>query len=259
MAAPATRKRSRRWLAFMLAGLALLALGVAGGGFVVASALEEQDTFCISCHTAPEITYFNRAYIALDHPDMPAPDLSSAHYLAAQADGEAPFRCIDCHRGDSSFGHRVAAIALGARDVGTFVLGRDDPAIEKFRTGSAWLANASCSTCHADALARLDGINNHFHSYLPETRRVVQRGTALVIGDALRQVLAETPNPDPALTELRTIEVGVLCSDCHQVHHTLLDGPQTFFMDETLRNQTCVTCHLAAGQGPQSVDDLEGN
>ncbi|MCC7209980.1 MAG: hypothetical protein IT323_21940, partial [Anaerolineae bacterium] len=239
-------------------GLALLAVGLAGGGYAVATALEEQDTFCISCHTAPEITYFNRAHIELDHPDMPAQDLSTAHYTAAKAAGEAPFRCIDCHRGDSSVGHRVAAIALGARDVGTFALGRDNPAIEKFRTGSAWLANASCATCHADSLARLDGINNHFHSYLPETRLAVQRGAELVIGDALRQVLADTPNPDPALTELHTVEVDVLCSDCHQAHHALLDGPQTFFIDETLRNQTCVTCHVAAGQGPQSVDDLEG-
>lgn len=255
-AVDAQRRSRRRWLFLALPGLALILFGLAGGGYLLASALEEHDTFCISCHTAPEITYFNRAYIALDHPELPAPDLSTAHYTAAQAAGDAPFRCIDCHRGDSSVLHRISAILLGARDVGTFVLGRENPAVEKFRTSSAWLANASCSACHAESLVRLDGINNHFHSYLPEARLALQRGAQLTIGDALRQVIAEAPNPDPALGELRTISVDLLCSDCHQAHHALLDGPQTFFMDEALRIKTCVTCHVTAGQGPQSVEDL---
>jgi nitrate/TMAO reductase-like tetraheme cytochrome c subunit len=72
----ANTPRRRRGLVLLLAlGFALFALGSLS--FVVASALEEHDPFCISCHTAPEITYYNRAYYALDHPAEAIPDLST--------------------------------------------------------------------------------------------------------------------------------------------------------------------------------------
>jgi nitrate/TMAO reductase-like tetraheme cytochrome c subunit len=259
-------RQQRRWpfvLAFV--GVALLSLG--GIGFAAATALEEHDPFCVACHTVPEITYFNRAYIALDNPELAIPDLSTAHYHAAQAQGLAPFRCIDCHRGDSSLGHRVATVALGARDALIFFLGREDPTIEKHNTESAWLANASCSGCHAETLLRLDGINNHFHSYLPEARVALDRGGTLVIGDALREALAGVAsNPESVtgglaaeeLTTLRTIPAPLQCSSCHQAHHAQLDGALTFFMNADLRNVACVDCHLAAGEGPQDVRSLSG-
>lgn len=247
------RRRKSIVLLFTI-GAVLLAL--ASLSFVIASALEEHDPFCISCHTAPEITYYNRAYYALDHPTEPIPDLSTLHYHAAQAADSAPFKCIDCHRGDGSLPHRVTTVALGAYDAVIYLLGRDDPTIEKQRTKTGWLANASCATCHSETLLRLDGINNHFHTYLPQAREALLRGGALTIGAGLQQALAERGSAPP--TDLETVAVQLFCSDCHQAHKAQPLAADKFFMDETLRNTACVACHLVARAGPQDVRDLSG-
>lgn len=249
------RRRRRHWLLILL-GVFLVLFGLASGGFVVVTALEEQDTFCISCHLAPEITYFNRAYMALDNPAQPAPDLSTAHYLAAQKSKGPNFKCIDCHRGDAGLPHRIAAVALGAKDTAVFALGQYDQTTEKHRTKTGWLANASCLNCHSETLLELDGINNHFHSYLPAAREAANRGGQVVIGDALKA--ATQADPERADLSLRTIQVGLLCSDCHQPHKALVSGVTTFFMDTDLRNAACVECHVTAKEGPQDVRQLSG-
>jgi nitrate/TMAO reductase-like tetraheme cytochrome c subunit len=248
---PSARRRRFRLIAFVVVvGLVL----ITGVGFAVATALEEQDSFCISCHTAPEITYYNRAYIALDTANAIPEDLSTRHYLAGQASG-TPFRCIDCHRGDSGLPHRVSAVALGAYDALIFFSGRYDSSIEKQNTKSGWLANASCVTCHADTLLLFDGINNHFHNYLPQVQTALARGGQIQIGEALASTLkdGETPTAEPVA------EVGLQCSSCHQAHKALIGGATTFFMDTDLRNTACVDCHIKAGQGPQDVRALSGN
>lgn len=61
----------------------------------VVSKLEERDSFCISCHTAPEQAYYDRAQEALaivvaGSFEDPI-DLASAHYALP----EETFRCID--------------------------------------------------------------------------------------------------------------------------------------------------------------------
>lgn len=253
--AQTAQPRRKRWAVYLLAGcFALLALGSLS--FAVATALEEHDPFCISCHTAPEITYYNRAYYALDHPTQPIPDLSTLHYHAAQAADLAPFKCIDCHRGDGSLPHRVTTVALGAYDAIIYLLGQDDPTIEKQRTKTGWLANASCATCHSEALLKLDGINNHFHTYLPQAREVFLRGGTLTIGAGLAQALRESGGAPP--TDLETVSVQLFCSDCHQAHKAQPLNADKFFMDETLRNTACVACHLVAKAGPQDVRELSG-
>jgi nitrate/TMAO reductase-like tetraheme cytochrome c subunit len=247
--------RRQRWLVLLFAiGFALFAVGSLS--FVVASALEEHDPFCISCHTAPEITYYNRAYYALDHPAEAILDLSTLHYHAAQAAGSAPFKCIDCHRGDGSLPHRVTTVALGAYDAVIYLLGQDDPTIEKQRTKTGWLANASCAACHSKTLLKLDGINNHFHTYLPQAREAFLRVGTLSIGAGLQQALAERSSAPP--TDLETIAVQLFCSDCHQAHKAQPLTADKFFMDETLRNTACVACHLVARAGPQDARELSG-
>src|SRR3989304_4237572 len=66
-----------RWprVLFLVGGLALLGTGFLFG----ASKAEEQDGFCISCHVAPEQTYYDRSRLALAQQE-PYLDLSSAHY-----------------------------------------------------------------------------------------------------------------------------------------------------------------------------------
>src|ERR1051326_119863 len=127
---PIAFKRRRRWPVLLVIGFfAVVILG--GVGFVTASALEEHDKFCISCHTVPEVTYYNRAYISLDNPANDAPDLATAHYLLSQQHNKPVFACIDCHRGDSSLGQRISTLALGGRDALIYVAGRENPTIEK--------------------------------------------------------------------------------------------------------------------------------
>lgn len=242
-------------LLFLVGGVGL----VSAGGFAVVSALEERDSFCTSCHTIPEITYFNRAYLALDRVDDPIFDLATAHYRSALNEG-VDFKCITCHRGDASLGHRVSTMALAAYDTLIYLTGHENPQIEKQDTKTGWLANASCSTCHTATLLRLDGINNHFHTYLPEARVALDRGGLLTISDALLKAATERSSGEgsgPSLT-LQTISVPLLCSDCHQAHKTQVIGSTTFFMDTDLRNAACVECHVSAQQGPQDVKDLTG-
>ncbi|HRE48271.1 MAG TPA: cytochrome c3 family protein [Aggregatilineales bacterium] len=256
------QKRPRRRLWLILGGLVGVLIVLGGGGFLVGTALEEQDTFCASCHTPSEVTYFNRAYMALDQPAETTVDLATAHYRAAQA-SRTVFKCIDCHRGDAGLSHRVTALALGAYDAVVFFAGRDDPTIEKHKTKTGWLANAACTTCHGETLLYLDGINNHFHSYLPAARVALERGGTLRISDAVRESGREGARVNSSGESpftLKTIDgvVPIQCSDCHQPHKAQPESATSYFMAKDLRIATCVDCHIAAKQGPQSVRELSG-
>jgi hypothetical protein len=239
-----------------LGGLLLVVLG--GLSFAAASVLEEHDTFCIACHTAPEVTYYNRAYLALDMAlaGLPeAPDLATQHYLAAQAEGGA-FQCIQCHQGDRGLGHRVSTFALGARDTLVFLAGRDDPAIEKQRTETGWLADAACASCHAPTLLHLDGINNHFHTFLLQSRVMLTRGGVITYGDTFTRALENARRQGLTLRfELETVQADVRCADCHPPHKAL---PVGMLAEADLRESACVACHVAAGRGPQDRAGLRG-
>jgi nitrate/TMAO reductase-like tetraheme cytochrome c subunit len=50
----------------------------------------------------------------------------------------------------------------------------------------------------------------------------------------------------------------VQCSDCHQAHKAQDFGAQNYFMDEDLRNAACVSCHVTAAEGPQTLRELAG-
>jgi hypothetical protein len=243
--------RRRRWPTFVAAAfVGLIALG--GSGFFVASTLEEHDTFCIACHTVPEVTYYNRAYIAIDNPGEQVSDLATAHYQLSQIHNKTPFACIDCHRGDASLGQRLSTLALGGRDAVIYVLGKEDPTIEKTKTREGWLPNAACTNCHTDTLLTLKGLDNHFHTHLP------QAAAALASGGTLK--VADTTSPDKRADLLRvglkTINTTLVCSDCHLAHKTVSAGA-AFFMDNTRRNEACVSCHQTAKEGPQNVNSLQ--
>jgi hypothetical protein len=225
-----------------------------GIGFVTATALEDQDNFCSSCHTVPEVTYYNRAYISLDHPDQSVPDLATAHYHLSQQHGKTPFTCIDCHRGDAGLGNRVAAIALGMRDGLIFLTGHEDPTIEKTQLAEGWLSNASCTGCHADTLLNVTGFDNHYHTKLMQAAVLRASGAQITIGGDL----AGLPDVNRAITDwTRMVNVALDCTACHVAHKTLPNGTTTRFVDTHIEAEACVTCHKAAGQGPQDASELE--
>ncbi len=222
---------------------ALILLGLAAGGAFTLSRLEEHDTFCISCHTAPEMTYFERAQAASAGQALYS-DLSSAHYGRAPSTSELmAIRCIDCHRGDGGPVHRAVTLTLGARDAWIWISGQSNPTIEKTELVVPLLLTAACVECHADALLVM-GFNNHFHNRLPQAAR------ARMAGGELRP-----PEDASGFTGvdalIEPIETGVQCVDCHRAHIHVEGSERTAYLD--LVNNvypTCVRCHEEVGHGP---------
>ncbi len=214
---------------------AALALALFAASLPAASALEERDAFCIACHTAPEVTYYNRAQAALAGA-APLEDLSSAHYTA-----EGGFRCIDCHRGDGGLQHRAATLALGARDAAIFVTGQPDQTLEKTEIEVPGLLNAGCARCHSDTLL-VAGFENHFHNKLPAAFAAWQAGGAITAPPG--QPGADTSTLDRADTTLG-------CLNCHLAHVHTAGGELTGFLDlDNVTFPACVQCHTETGHGP---------
>jgi nitrate/TMAO reductase-like tetraheme cytochrome c subunit len=239
-----SRPRSRRW-PLLLVGVPILLVILASAGFVGASMLEEHDTFCIACHTVPETTYVNRATAAISNNGAAIPDLATAHYQQAH-DKNQSFACIDCHRGDSSLNQRIDTLALGGRDVAVFVLGKADPATEKTTIYQPALPNAACISCHTDTLLTVNGIQTHFHNWLPQTAALVASGQQLV-----------TPTGGGRrFGRLRTVNTSLLCTDCHLAHKSANADPQLKFVVRDITQQACDSCHRDAGERPESIDRL---
>jgi nitrate/TMAO reductase-like tetraheme cytochrome c subunit len=128
----------------IVCGVALL---FTAGGFTFAATKETHDTFCASCHTQPESTFYQRSV------DAQAVDLASAHTAKN-------VRCIDCHSGVGVVG-RITAELLGAHNALAFYTGTAvQPAILTRPVG-----DNSCLKCHQDVTVRAD-FNNHFHAFL---------------------------------------------------------------------------------------------
>jgi hypothetical protein len=197
------------------------------------SALEERDSFCIACHTAPEVTYYNRAQAARAG-DGPPLDLSSAHYA-----GEGRFRCIDCHRGNGGLAHRAATLALGARDALIYFSGRADQAIEKTEIEAPNLLTGGCVACHADALL-VAGFENHFHNKLPDAYAAWQAGGEIT-----------APPDGQAAAALEPSDTALRCLDCHLAHIHAPGAALTGYLDlENVTLPACVRCHRETGHGP---------
>ena len=226
---------------FPLAPIAVLGavFALALAAALTISRLEERDTFCIACHTSPEVTYHERAQQALATVDgAPFADLSSAHYGM-----ESTFHCIDCHRGDQGLVHRVTTLALAARDTAIWVSGRADETIEKTQLVAPGLLTAACTRCHAQALLEV-GFNNHFHNKLPEAYNLWRAGAELYPP-------IEAPDLPPAALVVEPSPTEVLCVDCHRAHIEVPGSELRAFLD--LANTVypaCVRCHEDAGHGP---------
>ncbi len=249
--APIPRRR-RRW-PLIIGGLFALLIIFSGVGFVTASTLEDHDSFCIACHTIPETTYYNRAYIELDNPDLTITDLATYHYHISPEKRRLPFACIDCHRGDSGLGDRIAAITLGARDSVTFVTGHENSTLEKTQTNEGWLSNAACVSCHTDTLLDVKGLPNHFHTKLPQVAALLAAGKQSTIDATFTGTADSAKDWITAVTN-----VPLTCTSCHVAHSTLANGMSSKFVDNARRIEACISCHKVAKQGPQDAADLGG-
>jgi len=212
-------QRTRQYLFLAISTTAAFAVLLAA-----ATTAEERDAFCIACHTNPEQTYYDRAQSTVNGQNPV--DLSSAHYAGT----DATFRCIDCHRGESTLPDRAATLALGARDALIFLTGRADPAIEKLHSAAPELTNRACVHCHIEALIEA-GFNNHFHNKLFAAKEVWAKGGAEVSPEQFGS--------------------SVACADCHRAHVSMEAAQDQFFLDvEGAVYPVCVKCHEEMGKGP---------
>ncbi len=153
------------WLPWLLtAGIVMgaLVLALSMGAIAYAIRLEEHDDFCASCHTQPEVEYYQRSL-------QVATDLASYHRPENT-------HCIDCHSGAGPVG-RAVGLSQGVDDlVAWYMRNYAQPA----RTTRP-VSDGACLKCHAQvtqrALDRLDtqvlgmGPPGHFHYLLADWRR----------------------------------------------------------------------------------------
>jgi len=123
--------------------------------------LENHNSFCASCHTEGEQTFYNQSLAA-------APvDLASYHELKNNAS-----RCIDCHTGAGILG-RVGGLMAGASDLVSFAIGNyPKPAVQ-----DTPLSDDNCLKCHATIFDKQD-MNNHFHVFLSRWKQADPAGAA---------------------------------------------------------------------------------
>jgi hypothetical protein len=129
------------------------AIILAAGGFTFAATQEQHDSFCTSCHTQPESTFYQREM------DPQAVDLASAHKAKDT-------RCIDCHSGKGVTG-RIQAELLGAHNaLAYYTKTAVQPAVLTSPIG-----DDRCYKCHQNIADKQD-MNNHFHVFLPRWQSV---------------------------------------------------------------------------------------
>jgi predicted CXXCH cytochrome family protein len=189
-----TRAKSRArifaclWILLAAGGSGVL---LVGSGFAFAATQEQRDSFCTSCHTQPESTYYQRST------DTQPVDLASAHK-------SQPTRCIDCHSGSGVAG-RVQAEMLGAHNALLFVTGT---AVQPARLTRP-IGDENCLKCHQTVTSGR-GRDNHFHAFLSRWQAVDPKAGTCV---SCHSGHATDGNADNRfLNEARTETV---CQACH--------------------------------------------
>ncbi len=179
--------RTRMILLTAVAALAVLALAA----FITGDQLENHDSFCASCHSQPETTYYQRSL-------APKPvDLASWHWTKAT-------RCIDCHSGKGLTG-RLGAMMVGAGDLFAWVSGTaHQPAPLLVPIG-----DGNCLKCHSDVPATQD-FNLHFHAFLTQWQANDPNA-----GSCVSCHSSHTTDGDPNSQFLTAQRVQPVCEACH--------------------------------------------
>lgn len=182
------------------------------GGFVFAASMESHDSFCASCHSQPESTYYGRSTAAQ------ATDLASFHTTQHTA-------CIECHSGSGVTG-RIAAELMGAYNATKWYTGSAvQPAQLKFPIG-----DANCLKCHATITS--EGYVSKEKITLPGNRRGREGGE---FGNHWHQRIPEW--------QASAGKVGS-CLSCHSAH-TTGGTAQGGFLESTRVQGQCNACHQA--------------
>jgi predicted CXXCH cytochrome family protein len=183
---------SRRPLYLNKLGIIAIAVLLFGSAAILTGTqFENHDSFCSSCHTQPESTFFQR------ESNQAPTDLASFH-------ATKKVRCIDCHSGKGTVG-RLDAIALGARDLLTFL----SRAYKQPAPLTQHIGDTNCYKCHADIGHRQD-FNNHFHVFLPQWQARDPNAAGCV--DCHQ---SHTTNGQASLAFLNQSDTTQVCQRCH--------------------------------------------
>ena len=157
---------------------------------------ENHDSFCASCHTEGEATFFRRTQIQTANA---ATDLASFHAAKHAA------RCIDCHTGPGIIG-RYGGLMAGASDLVSYFSGHyPQPAVQDTPLG-----DGNCLKCHADVLTKTE-FNNHFHAFLTKWQALDPQNAAHCADCHLSH---DTKN-DAGAVFLNQSATATICQKCH--------------------------------------------
>jgi predicted CXXCH cytochrome family protein len=178
---------------FILWGAAIVGVLIVGAMFT-GTQLENHDSFCASCHTEGETTFYQRS-LATDKPV----DLASFHT-------EKTTRCIDCHT-DQGVTGRIGGLMAGASDlVSYFFEDYPQPAIQ-----DKPINDGNCYKCHAD-IAQKQEMNNHFHVFLRKWQAADKSAATCVSCHN-----GHNTNGDLSIKYLNEKDTALICQKCHAV------------------------------------------
>jgi len=159
---------------------------------MTAMQFENHNSFCASCHTEGEQTFYDRS-TASD-----PVDLASIHNIKGQA------RCIDCHTGPGIIG-RYGGLMAGSTDLINFFSGHypQPAALEEP------YPDANCLKCHADIFQKQE-FNNHFHVFLPRWQAVDKNAATCVSCHLSHDITG-----DVKIGFLNEQTTTAVCQKCH--------------------------------------------
>lgn len=193
----------------VVAALGVLAAAAVVGGVSVVSANEQNDSFCISCHTEPESTYYGRFQDALNGRSQ---DLAAFHHgklYPRNSPSGTNIKCIDCHGGEGLVGRGIV-VSLAAWDALKYVTRTDTQPAKVVFT----VQNEACIKCHEQQVfLNLDKpvkpfiIDNHFHYKLFEAGAPYESCVACHI--------THREGTETNAFQFRDVIIPV-CEDCHR-------------------------------------------
>ncbi len=175
----------------MIGGLAFLfVLGLAA--MFTGTQMENKNSFCASCHTEGEQTFFNQSIAS-------APvDLASYHELKGVS------RCIDCHTGQGVVG-RFFGLLAGSTDLVSFYSGHyPQPAVQEVP-----IPDENCLKCHSN-ISQTQDMTNHFHVFLPRWQ-AIDPNAATCAGCHN----GHNTNGDTKIKYLNSTDTQAICQKCH--------------------------------------------
>ncbi len=181
-----------RLLRILLVALACAVL-LPVSGFTYAASMEQHDSFCASCHTQPESTYYQRSL------DATSSDLASAHTPKA-------VRCIDCHSGEGLPG-RMSAELLGAHNAFAWYT---RTAVQPAKL-TRKVTDGQCLKCHAQ-VSQSNDQNNHFHYFLSRWQQIDKNA-----GTCVSCHQGHSTQGDAQLMYLNRDTTTLVCESCHRI------------------------------------------